>query len=66
MRIIAFIQSDESLKKILAHAGLPTKPPEIRAARDPSGWHCVDQTSAFDDSEPRFQPAFEFDQTVNW
>ena len=29
MRVIAFIQSNESLDKILTHVGLPTKPPEI-------------------------------------
>ena len=66
MRIIAFIQSDESLNKILTHVGLPTKPPEISPARDPPGWHDVDQISTFDDSEPQFKPEFEFDQTVNW
>ena len=66
MRVIAFIQSDDSLNKILTHVGLPTKPPEISPARDPPGWHDVDQILAFDDSEPQFEPEFEFDQTVNW
>ena len=67
MRVIAFIQSDDSLNKILTHVGLSTKPPQISPARGPPEWtDVIDQTSIFDGSEPQFEPADDFDQTVNW
>ena len=67
MRVIAFIQSNDSLNKILTHVGLSTKPPQISPARGPPEWtDVIDQTSIFDGSEPQFEPADDFDQTVNW
>ena len=67
MRVIAFIQSNESLYKILSHVGLPTEPPPISPARGPPGWDdVIDQTSSFDGSEPQFEPEYDVDQTVNW
>ena len=60
MRVIAFIQSNESLHRILSHVGLPTDPPLISPARGPPGWDDVmDQTSCFDCSEPQFEPEYD-------
>lgn len=67
MRVIAFIQSNESLHKILSHVGLPTEPPVISPARGPPEWdEFIDQTSCFDHSEPQLEPEYDVDQTISW
>ncbi len=67
MWVIAFIQRDESLHKILSHIDLPTVPPVISPTRDHPELHdSIDQTTLFDGSQSQFEPEYEFDQTVNW
>lgn len=65
MRLIAFLTDPASVKPILVHLGLPAEPPPLAPARDPP-LEGIDQTPAFDMTDPAPVPEYEFDQTVSW
>jgi hypothetical protein len=41
MRIIAFIDEGEAIRKILLHLGEPTAPPPLAPARGPPLWEAA-------------------------
>jgi hypothetical protein len=70
MRILAFITAAEPVDAILTHLGLPTTPP-LSPARGPPQHDLafdadpgfdLDQTSAYDPTEPDLVPDFDVDQ----
>jgi hypothetical protein len=75
MRILAFITAAEPTDAILTHLGLPTTAPPLSPARGPPqhqhdlafdadpGFD-LDQTPAFDPTEPEPVPDFDFDQSA--
>jgi hypothetical protein len=73
MRILAFITAAEPVDAILNHLGLPTTPPPLSPARGPPqpelafdadpGFD-LDQTPAYDLTEPEPAPDFDFDQST--
>jgi len=72
MRILAFITAAEPVDDILRHLGLSTTPPPLSPARGPPqhdlGFDAqsspdMDQTPAFDPTEPEPVPDFDFDQS---
>ncbi|HUF51392.1 MAG TPA: transposase [Longimicrobiales bacterium] len=73
MRSLAFITAAEPVDAILTHLGLPTTPPPLSPARGPPQQDLVldvdpgfdlDQTPAYDPSEPEPVPDFDFDQST--
>ena len=46
MRAMATLVEPATVKKILAHLGLPTEPPPRARARDPTGQESVDEGAA--------------------
>jgi len=64
MRIIAFIDEGEAIRKILQHLGEPIAPPKLAPARGPPLWEAAGQG----DADPLTQPIpeFEFDQRIAW
>jgi len=72
MRIVAFITDASPVQRILDHIGEPATPPRIAPARGPPSWD--DDSGAIFLDEERFtgdplvqpEPAYEFDQRVNW
>jgi hypothetical protein len=71
MRILAFITAAEPVDAILTHLGLPTTAPPLSPARGPPQHDLVfdtdpgfdlDQTPAYDLSEPEPVPDFDFNQ----
>ncbi|MGH7500627.1 MAG: hypothetical protein ACREL7_02605 [Longimicrobiales bacterium] len=72
MRILAFITAAKPVDVILRHLGLPATPPRLSPARGPPqhdlGFDAgpgldVDQTPAYDPTEPEPSPDFDFDQS---
>jgi hypothetical protein len=68
VRILAFLTESEALQAILRHLGLPTTPPPLSPARgppqpdfgfDPEPDLHLDQTPAFDPTEPEPIPDFD-------
>jgi hypothetical protein len=76
MRILAFITAAEPVDAILTHLGLPTTPPPLSPARGPPqhdlGFDAdpgdpgfdLDQTPAYDLTEPEPVPDFDLDQSA--
>jgi len=71
MRILAFITAEEPTDAILSHLGLPTTAPPLSPARGPPQHDLafdadpgfdLDQTPAYDLTEPERIPDFDFDQ----
>ena len=66
MRLIAFVITEPaSLKPILVHLELPAEPPPVAPARGPP-LDGLDQTPAFELTDPAPVPEYEFDQTASW
>jgi hypothetical protein len=72
MRILAFLTDSFTVLGILRHLGLPHTAPPLTPARSPPGGDPalepgpsldLDQTPAFDPTEPEPIPDFDFDQT---
>ncbi|MBM4182275.1 MAG: IS91 family transposase, partial [Betaproteobacteria bacterium] len=70
MRIIAFIDEGEAIRKILQHLGEPIAPPKLAPARGPPLWEAAAAEQAGNDPQwdQAAQPApdFEFDQRIAW
>jgi hypothetical protein len=64
MRIIAFIDEGEAIRKILQHLGEPIEPPKLAPARGPPLWEAAGQGHA--DPLAQSIPEFEFDQRIAW
>jgi hypothetical protein len=73
MRILAFITAAEPVDAILTHLGLPTTAPPLSPARGPPQHDLafdadpgfdLDQTPAYDPTEPEPVPDFDFDQSA--
>lgn len=64
MRIIAFIDEGEAIRKILQHLGEPIEPPKQAPARGPPLWEAAGQGDADPQAQPI--PKFEFDQRIAW
>jgi hypothetical protein len=73
MRILAFLTEPFTVAGILRHLGLPTSAPSLSPARTPppedpdfdaDPLFDLDQTPAFDPTEPDPLPEFDFDQTL--
>ncbi len=72
MRILAFLTDPFTVGGILRHVGLPASPPPLTPARSPPDEPAydadplldLDQTPAFDPTEPEAIPDFDFDQTL--
>jgi hypothetical protein len=73
MRILAFITAAEPTDAILTHLGLPTTAPPLSPARGPPQHDLafdadpgfdLDQTPAYDPTEPEPVPDFDFDQSA--
>ena len=60
-----FLTEPASVKSVLEHLGLPTEPPAIAPARPPP-LDDLDQTPAFDLTDPEPAPEYEFNQSVSW
>ena len=55
------------IRLALEHLGEPTQPPPLSQPRGPPAWaQPIDQTPLFDPTAGQSEPAFEFDQTINW
>jgi len=79
MRILAFLTDAFTVVGILRHLGLPHTAPPLTLARAPARGNPargnpapgadpfldLDQTPAFDPTEPDPIPAFDFDQTLS-
>ena len=65
MRLIAFVTEPASVKRVLAHLGLPAEAPSVAPVRGPP-LGGIDQSPAFDLTDPAPVPEDEFDQTVSW
>ena len=64
MRILAFLTDPPVVSAILLHLDLPHLPPPLSPARGPpQGDFLLDQTSAFDPTEPEPVPEYTFDQS---
>jgi hypothetical protein len=72
MRILAFLTDAFTLVGILRHLGLPHTAPPLTPARAPPRGNPaldadpfldLDQTPAFDPTEPEAIPDYDFDQT---
>ena len=65
MKIIAFINEGDAIRKILTHLGEPVDPPRIAPAQGTALWEAAEQG---DDNALRAQPApeIEFDQRIAW
>ncbi len=71
MRIIAFIDEADTVKKILEHIGESTQPPRIAPARGPPLWEAAAEAEPAGDDplwDASTQPGqeFEFDQRIAW
>jgi hypothetical protein len=69
MRILAFLTDPPVVSTIgaplLLHLDLPHLPPPLSPARGPpQGEFLLDQTSAFDPTEPEPEPEYTFDQSL--
>jgi hypothetical protein len=73
MRILAFITTAEPTGAILTHLGLPTTAPPLSPTRGPPQHDLafdadpgfdLDQTPAYDLTEPEPVPDFDFDQSA--
>lgn len=64
-RIVSFLTEPATVQRILLHLDLPHRPPPVAPARDPpQGDFLLDQSPAFDPTEPEPVPEYEFDQSV--
>ncbi|MGF1548785.1 MAG: transposase [Thiotrichales bacterium] len=66
MRIIAFIEAPESIRRILRTIGEPTEPSRIHPPRAPPDWPQIEQTIMLDEEINQDHYDFEFDQSVSW
>ena len=70
MRIIAFIDEADTVKKILEHIGESSQPPRIAPARGPPPWEAAGAEQAGNDPpwDASAQPApeIDFDQRIAW
>jgi hypothetical protein len=57
--------SRPTTEPILVHLGLPAEPPPLAPARDPP-LEGIDQTPAFDMTDPAPVPEYAFDHSVSW
>ncbi|HUE96911.1 MAG TPA: transposase, partial [Longimicrobiaceae bacterium] len=73
MRILAFLTDPFTVGSILRHVGLPASPPPLTPARSPPPGEPaydadplldLDQTPAFDPTDPDPLPDYDFDQTL--
>ena len=64
MKIIAFIDEGDAIRKILTHLGEPVDPPRLTPARGPPLWEATGQCG--DDLLIQPLPEYEFDQRVAW
>ena len=64
MKIIAFIDEGDAIRKILTHLGEPIDPPRIAPAHGPPLWEAVG--SGGDDLLIQPLPEYEFDQRIAW
>jgi hypothetical protein len=73
MRILAFSTAAEPVDVILRHLGLPATPPPLFPARGPpqhdldfdaDSGPAIDQTPAYDPTEPEPVPDYDFDQSA--
>ena len=64
MRVIAFIEEIEPVRRILTCVGEPTEPTGIHPPRAPPDWAEFDQTITLEDAS-QDTGDWEFDQTVN-
>jgi hypothetical protein len=71
MRILAFLTGPFTVSGILRHLGLPASPPPLTPARSPPPEEpadhadpllAIDQTPAFEPTDPEPIPDFDFDQ----
>ena len=66
MTILAFLTDPPVVFAILEHLDLPHAPPLISPARaPPQGDFLLDQTPAFEPTEPELIPDFVFDQSLS-
>ena len=71
MRIIAFIDETDTVKKILEHIGESSQPPRIASARGPPLWEAAAGVESAG-NEPQWDvsaqpgPEIEFDQRIAW
>lgn len=66
MRIIAFIEHGEPIRRILSAIGEPTEPPRIHPPRAPPDWPEPEQTITLDEDINQDRYGYAFDQTVSW
>ena len=66
MRIIAFIEDIEPVRRILSCVGEPVESPRIHPPRAPPDWPEFDQTITLDEDFNQDIGDWRFDQTVNW
>ena len=64
MKIIAFIDEGDAIRKILTHLGEPVDPPRLTPARGPPLWEAAGQCG--DDLLIQPLPEYEFDQRIAW
>lgn len=68
MRIIAFIDEADTVKKILDHIGESSQPPRITPARGPPLWEAAESAGndPLWDASTQLAPEIEFDQRIAW
>ncbi len=65
MRILAFLTEPVTVRTILVHLELPHQPPPLAPARGPPQHDLLlDQTRAFDLTEPEPIPELDLDQSL--
>lgn len=65
MRILPFLTEPATVQAILLHLDLPHRPPGVPPAiGPPQGDLLLDQTPAFDPTEPEPIPNFDFDPSL--
>ena len=64
MKVIAFIDEGDAIRKILTPLGEPIEPPRLTPARGPPLWEATGQCG--DDLLIQPLPEYEFDQRVAW
>ena len=64
MRLIAIVTQSASVKPVLLHLGLPAEAPSVAPRRGPP-LDDIDQSPAFDLTDPTPVPEDEFDQAAS-